>query len=102
MIPSKQTGELGLPARAAFVVDRVADGPRGGGGHAVTHLSDRCSFSLFLSAILQAIEIAMGLFDCEKRRFAIAYTDSVVADDDFQPGLFRSLDGGFHAAVIKN
>ena len=35
MMLAEKTGELGLPARAATVFQRVADRPQTGGGHIV-------------------------------------------------------------------
>src|SRR4051794_4549776 len=46
MMPFKQTGELRLPARAALVVERIADGPQVSGGHAAIRQSFRYTKSM--------------------------------------------------------
>lgn len=48
-MPANETGELGLPARAALVVERIADGPQVGGGHAASEVSSEKSMKILFS-----------------------------------------------------
>jgi hypothetical protein len=48
MVPSKQAGEPGLPARGTLIVERIADGPQVGGRHATRFRADcRSAFVFF-------------------------------------------------------